>query len=250
MAIVTGGAGGIATAIVKRFAEEGASVLIAEVNLPAAEQLAAELSAAGANTLAHRVDITNEAEVKAMFAAAENQFGGVDILVNNAFSKQGDTTITELTEEAWDYTINATLKGPFLCTKHVLPLMKQRGGGSVVSISSVNALRGVGDTAYTAAKGGLVSMMRLVASEYGEWNVRSNVICPGTIETHASMSHWERFPAGFEALKRMYPLGRIGQPADVAEMALFLASDESRWVTGTVQVVDGGLMAGNKLEVE
>jgi NAD(P)-dependent dehydrogenase (short-subunit alcohol dehydrogenase family) len=127
--------------------------------------------------------------------------------------------------------------------------MRARGGGSVVTVSSVNALFGIGETAYTAAKGGLISMMRLVAAEYGEWNVRSNVICPGTISTDVCMDYWKQFPAGFERLKQMYPLGRIGSPAEVANLILFLASDESSFVTGSVHVIDGGLLAGRKLEV-
>ncbi len=121
------------------------------------------------------------------------------------------------------------------------------GGGSIVSISSVNALRGVSETAYTAAKGGLISMMRLVATEYAEYNIRSNVVCPGTVATSASLGYWSQFPTAFEELRRMYPLGRIGQPEDIADYVLFLASDESRWVTGTVHAVDGGLMVGQKL---
>jgi 3-oxoacyl-[acyl-carrier protein] reductase len=113
----------------------------------------------------------------------------------------------------------------------------------------VNALFGVGETAYTAAKGGLISMMRLVAAEYGEWNIRSNIICPGTIATETCLDYWERFPEGFSRLKQMYPLGRIGTPREVAHLALFLASEESSFLTGSVQVIDGGLLAGRKLEV-
>jgi NAD(P)-dependent dehydrogenase (short-subunit alcohol dehydrogenase family) len=127
--------------------------------------------------------------------------------------------------------------------------MKKRKSSSIVSISSVNALFGFGETAYTAAKGGLISMMRLVAAEYGEWNIRSNVICPGTIETPTSMNHWKQYPNGYARLLEMYPLGRIGQPSEVAQYALFLASDESAFVNGSVCVIDGGLLAGRKFEV-
>ena len=177
------------------------------------------------------------------------EHGALDILVNNAFAAYSDCAISELAEADWDRTLAACLKGPFLCTKHAIPLMREGKGGSIVTISSVNALRAVSETAYTAAKGGLISMMRLVAADYAEWNIRSNVICPGTVATSASMDYWEQFPTGFEALRRMYPLGRIGEPEDIADYVLFLASDESRWVTGTVHVVDGGLMGGTKLEV-
>jgi 3-oxoacyl-[acyl-carrier protein] reductase len=127
--------------------------------------------------------------------------------------------------------------------------MKKRQSSSIVTISSVNALFGFGETAYTAAKGGLISMMRLVAAEYGEWNIRSNVICPGTIETPTSMNHWKKYPSGYARLLEMYPLGRIGQPIEVAQYALFLASEESAFVNGSVCVIDGGLLAGRKFEV-
>ena len=105
------------------------------------------------------------------------------------------------------------------------------------------------ETAYTAAKGGLISMMRLVAAEYGAWNIRSNLICPGTIETATCMDYWRRYPEGFAKLRDMYPLGRIGKPRDVAVLAAFLASDEATFITGAVQVIDGGLLAGRKFEV-
>jgi 3-oxoacyl-[acyl-carrier protein] reductase len=127
--------------------------------------------------------------------------------------------------------------------------MKQRGGGSVITISSVNALMGFSETAYTAAKGGLISMMRLVAAEYGGWKIRSNIICPGTIATKVSIDYWKQHPPSYENLLDMYPLQRIGQPREVAQYALFLASDESVFVTGAVHVIDGGLTAGRKFEM-
>lgn len=248
VALITGAGGGIGSRTARRFASEGASVVVNDISAPKAESAVREIREQGGAAVPYIADIASVVETAAMVSHAVETFGGLDILVNNAFAKFDDATITALEEHSWDRTIDICLKGPFLCAKHAIPAMRQRGGGSIVSISSVNALRTVGDTAYTAAKGGLISMMRLVAGEYGESNIRSNVICPGTIATEASMSHWRKFPAGFEQLKKMYPLGRIGEPDDVADCALFLASDESRWVTGTVQVVDGGLTAGNKLE--
>lgn len=250
VALITGGGGGIGSQTARRFAAEGASVVVNDISESNAEAVVREIRELGGKALTNNADVTSAAQIQAMLSQCCETFGGLDILVNNAFGKFDDTTITELDEDSWDRTIEACLKGPFLCTKYAIPLMQQRGAGSIISVSSVNALRTVGDTAYTAAKGGLIAMMRLVAGEYGGSNIRSNVICPGTIATHASMSHWEKFPAGFEQLKAMYPLGRIGEPDDIAHCALFLASDESRWITGTVQVVDGGLMAGNKLELK
>lgn len=250
IALITGAGGAIGACTARRFAAEGAAVVVNDVSTAKAEAAARAIRGPGGAASACVADAASAAGAAAMVACAVETFGGLDILVNNAFAKFDDTTITALEEDSWQRTIDVCLKGPFLCTKQAIPAMRRRGGGSIVSISSVNALRAVGDTAYTAAKGGLIAMMRLVAGEYGEANIRSNVICPGTIETQASMSHWKKFPAGFAELMKMYPLGRIGEAEDVADCALFLASDESRWITGAVHTVDGGLTAGNKLEFE
>ena len=248
-AVVTGAGGGIGSAIVRKFVEEGASVVANDLSVEPGSSLAELAEQAGGSVIAHGSDHAREADVIALMDCVRRRFGRLDILVNNAFASFNDTAIADLAEADWHRTIDACLKGPYLCTKHAIPLMQARNRGSIVSISSVNALRAVSETAYTAAKGGLISMMRLVAADYAQWNIRSNVICPGTVATPASMGYWERYPAGFAALRRMYPLGRIGEPEDIADYALFLASEESRWVTGTVHAVDGGLMGGTKLEI-
>ena len=246
-ALVTGAAGGIGTAIVRRFLAEGATVIANDVSDAVLALPSVPAAGERGHVVGHVANHAREAEVAGMMEFVREGYGRLDILVNNAFAAFNDTDIANLAESDWDRTMEACLKGPFLCTKHAVPLMKESRGGSIVSISSVNALRAVSETAYTAAKGGLISMMRLVAAEYAEWNIRSNVICPGTVATSASLDYWRQFPSGFQALREMYPLGRIGEPDDIADYVLFLASDESRWVTGTVHVVDGGLMAGTKL---
>lgn len=249
VALITGGGGGIGSETARLFASEGAAVVVNDVTLAKADVVTNAIRDRGGRAISAEADISSAPQVETMFSLAEQTFGGIDILVNNAFFASNDVNIVELEESDWDRTIAVTLKGPFLCTKQALPMMRKRGGGSVVTISSVNALFGVGEPAYTAAKGGLISLMRLVAAQYGEWGVRSNVICPGTISTDTCIDYWNQFPAGFQNLKSMYPLGRIGTPAEVALYALFLASDESSFVTGAVQVIDGGLLAGRKLEV-
>jgi NAD(P)-dependent dehydrogenase (short-subunit alcohol dehydrogenase family) len=237
-AVITGGASGIGAEMARLFAAEGARVAVADIaDAPESEAI-----------VSIPTDVSDAAQVDRLFARVQELFGGLDILVNNAFHSRGDATIADLEEAVFDQIVAVCLKGPYLCTRRALPLMKARGGGSIVSISSVNALFGFGETAYTAAKGGLISMMRLVAAEYGEWNIRSNVICPGTIATEASMSHWRKYPRGYEKLLDMYPLGRIGEPREVAAMALFLASAEASFVNGAVHIVDGGLLAGRKFE--
>lgn len=243
VAVITGAAMGIGAEMARVFSAEGAKVVIADIADDAASAVAGETGALYVHT-----DISSAADVDALFHRAGEEFGGLDVLVNNAIYAPGDTTITQLEESTWDCTIAVCLKGPFLCTRRAIPLMRARGGGSIVTMSSVNALYGVSETAYTAAKGGLISMMRLVAAEYGEWKIRSNLICPGTIATENCMDYWRARPEGFAKLVDMYPLRRIGQPDDVARLALFLASDESSFITGSVQVIDGGLLSGRKFE--
>ena len=249
VAIITGAAGGIGSKMAALFAAEGASVVLADIADESGLRIARQIQDAGGTATYVQVDVANSANVTQLMARTESLYGGLDVLVNNAINISGDTSITEVTDEVFDKTIAVCLKGPFLCTREAIPLMKKRRSSSIVTISSVNALFGFGETAYTAAKGGLISMMRLVAAEYGEWNIRSNVICPGTIETPTSMNHWKNFPAGYARLLEMYPLGRIGQPSEVAQYALFLASEESAFVNGSVCVIDGGLLAGRKFEV-
>jgi NAD(P)-dependent dehydrogenase (short-subunit alcohol dehydrogenase family) len=249
VAIITGAAGGIGSEMARLFAQHGARLVMNDVATHAGQTLAAEIRAQGGEAVFLPGDVSHSTQVQSLMAATAERYGGIDILVNNAIFAEGDTTIEALDEAVFDRTIAVCLKGPFLCTKAAIPYMKARGGGSIVTLSSVNALFGFGETAYTAAKGGLISMMRLVAAEYGEYNIRSNIICPGTIETKTCMDYWDRFPEGFAKLKAMYPLGRIGKPAEVAHMALFLASEESSFVTGSVQVIDGGLLAGRRFEL-
>lgn len=248
-AVVTGAGRGIGAETARLFAREGAAVAVNDIDAHASATVADEIIRADGRALAIPGDVSSASDVDRMFDGVTKTFGGLDILVNNAFASFNDVTVTELDEADWDRTIAVCLKGPFLCTKRALPIMRRGGGGSVIWMSSVNALFGVGEPAYTAAKGGLIALARLVATECGEWNIRSNVICPGTISTPICMEYWNRFPAGFEKLRGMYPLGRIGTPLEVAQTALFLASDEASFVTGAVHVVDGGLLAGRKLEV-
>ena len=248
VALISGAAGGIGAETARLLAQHGAAVVLNDIDGKVSEVRDA-IVANGGQAYAAIGDISKAGEVDAMFEAAQRVFGGVDVLVNNAFHAPNDGAIETLDENDWNRTIDVCLKGPFLCTRRAIPMMKARGGGSIVTLSSVNALLGVGETAYTAAKGGLISMMRLVAAEYGQFGIRSNVLCPGTIGTTTCLEYWSRFPTGFAQLREMYPLGRIGTPRDIAEYVLFLASDESSFVTGSVQVVDGGLLAGRKLEV-
>ncbi len=248
VAIITGGAGGIGSEMASLFAAEAAAVVIADIADESGRRIASSIQNSGGRATFVHTDVSSSTDVARLMGQTASLYGGLDILVNNAINISGDTSITEVSEEIFDQTMAVCLKGPFLCTRRAIPLMKERPASSIVSISSVNALFGFGETAYTAAKGGLISMMRLVAAEYGEWNIRSNIICPGTIETPTSMNHWKKYPAGYARLLDMYPLGRIGKPVEVAQYALYLTSDESSFVNGSVCVIDGGLLAGRKFE--
>ena len=244
VAIVTGGGSGIGEAIAMRFAQEGAQLVIADREPLRAGRVAAAIGAAGGHAIALTVDVANGESVQAMAAAALAHYGRVDILVNNAAISQGDDILT-IDEATWDLNFAIVLKGVYLCSKAVLPGMLAQRKGAIVNIASVNGLTGLGEEPYSAAKAGVINLTRNMAIKYGQHNVRVNVICPGTIQTPIWAARVAEDPQIFDKLARWYPLGRVGQPEDVAKAALYLASDDAAWVTGTTLNVDGGLMAGS-----
>jgi meso-butanediol dehydrogenase/(S,S)-butanediol dehydrogenase/diacetyl reductase len=234
-AIVTGGGSGIGRAICRRFAADGASVVVADVVAERAEEVAEEVGGR-----AVQADVTLAADVARLLDAA----GRVDVLVNNAGGGMNDDLL-DIDGDAWDDDLALNLKSAFLCTKAVLPQMTERGGGAIVNIASVNGLAFFANDAYSAAKAGLIQLTRSVAVRYGRFGIRANAIAPGTIRTPLWQERVDKRPAIFERLVSWYPLGRVGEPEDVADAAAFLASDEARWITGEVLRVDGGLLAGN-----
>ena len=242
--IVTGGGSGLGRVLAHGFAAEGAAVVVADVAGDRASAVADEISDAGGRSLAQATDITDASDVRAMVEAAREAFGPVNVLVNNA-AKATDADFLSLDEETWDEDVTVTLKGPFLCSQTVLADMVENGAGVILNISSVNALGYYGNEAYSAAKAGLLNLTRSLAVRYGPSGIRVNAIAPGTLRTPAWEQRIEEDPNVFERVARWYPLGRVGEPEDVAGAALFLASDEAAWITGTVLPVDGGLTAGN-----
>ena len=245
VAVVTGGGGpGIGSAVARRFAREGARVVVADVLADRAAAVAAAITEAGGAAIAFHGDVTQAASVGALAARALEAYGRVDILVNNAGRSRGDD-IRTIDEETWDWNFAVVLKSVFLCAKALVPGMIAQGSGAIINISSVNGLTGLGEEAYGAAKAGMVNLTQNLAVKYGQYGVRANCICPGTIRTPAWERQLERDPQVFERLVKWYPLGRIGNPEDIANAALFLASDEAAWLTGAIIPVDGGLMAGN-----
>jgi NAD(P)-dependent dehydrogenase (short-subunit alcohol dehydrogenase family) len=244
VAIITGSGSGLGRVLAHRFAAEGAAVVVADVVEQDATTVADEISGAGGRSLAQTADVTNAADVEAMVGAAREAFGSVEILVNNA-AKATDADFLDVSEEAWDEDVAIALKGSFLCSQAVLGDMTENRSGVILNISSVNALAYFGNEAYSAAKAGILNLTRSLAVRYGPFGVRVNAIAPGTLRTPAWEQRRQKDPDVFDRVAKWYPLGRIGEPEDVAGAALFLASDEAAWISGTVLPIDGGLTAGN-----
>jgi meso-butanediol dehydrogenase/(S,S)-butanediol dehydrogenase/diacetyl reductase len=239
-AIVTGGGSGIGRAIAHRFADEGARVVVADLVAERAEAVAGELDGA----LPVHADVTKATDVERLVREATEALGRVDVLVNNAGFGDADDVL-EIDEEVWDREVAINLKSAFLCSRGVLPGMVERGSGVIVNIASVNGMAFFANEAYSAAKAGMINLTRSMAVRYGRHGLRVNAIAPGTIRTPIWQERIEKEPAIFERLVRWYPLGRVGEPDDVARAAVFLASDDAAWITGEVLRVDGGLLAGN-----
>jgi meso-butanediol dehydrogenase/(S,S)-butanediol dehydrogenase/diacetyl reductase len=239
VAIVTGGSRGIGRAIVGHFLSEGASV--ATTSRKAPDDLPQD-----PNLLFLAADISKAAEVERLFAAALRRFGGLDILVNNA-GLQLEKTIDQTSEEEFDLLIAVNLKGVFLCTKAALAPMRRRGGGSIINIGSYDAFVADPDLAvYCASKGGVHALTRAIAVDHGCDAIRCNTIAPGWIRTEMSEDYLASRPdpvAARRNLASIHPVGRIGEPRDIAECAVFLACDAASFISGQQFVVDGGLTA-------
>lgn len=244
VAVVTGAGNGIGRCIAELFAREGAAVVIVDIAEQDGCDAVEVIVGQGGRARFIRTDVTSPDEIRSMLARSIEMFGRIDILVNNAACWGRDTTIVDVPEEVWDQVLDGSLKSVYLTCKYAIPELQRAGGGVIVNISSVNAVYGVGLTAYSAAKAGIIGLTRLVAVEYGREKIRANVILPGTIGTAASLAVWKANGDALEEITKAYPVGRIGEPPDIAYCALYLASDESAFVTGGVFVVDGGLTAG------
>lgn len=244
VALVTGAAMGIGKAIALLFAQQGAKVLAADIDAEAGNATAKEIQRGGGHCIFRRTDVSVEAEVNAIVAAGKKEFGPVDVLANNAGIAH-ESPAHHLSLADWNRMLAVNLTSMFLCAKHVLPGMMDAKRGAIVNITSVQALFGFpGYPHYAASKGGIISLTRQLAREYARYGVRVNCIAPGTVETPMNTKVLERVPNPVElrrAWERMHPLGRIGQPIDVAWAALFLCCDESSWVTGQCLCVDGGI---------
>jgi len=239
--VVTGSGSGIGRVMAQKFAAEGAKVAVIDWKGDKAEEVAAEI---GGTAHAFRADVSRGAEVKTMVKEVASRLGPVDVLVNNAAIADGDDVL-KIDEPTWERDVSVVLKSVFLCSQAVLPSMIERRGGVIVNITSVNGLSALGNEAYSAAKAGVINLTQGIAVRYGHHGIRCNAIAPGTIRTPIWQERIDRDPVVFERLVKWYPLGRVGEPEDIANAAMFLASDDAGWITGTVLTVDGGLLAGN-----
>jgi NAD(P)-dependent dehydrogenase (short-subunit alcohol dehydrogenase family) len=245
-AIITGGASGIGAASVRLFVENGSRVLIADTQVERGEKLADEL---GDAAVFRRVDVTREDDVRGAVEEATTRWGRLDCIFNNAGFGGALGSIESTTVEEFDITFDVLLKGVFLGIKHAAPVMRARGVGSIINTASVAGLKtGESPHLYSVAKAAVIHLTRSVALELGEHGIRVNCICPGIVATPLAAGRPQVSDSGLQkladALAKSQALGRVGQPVDIARAALWLASDDSNWVTGHAQVVDGGAFAG------
>lgn len=251
VAIVTGASTGIGQGIARIFAAEGANVTLCARSLQKLEANAQEIHESGGQAIAVQCDVSNSSSVQAMVDRTLETWGRIDILINNAGVRASIYTILELTEDEWQRTFDIDAKGSWLCSKYVIPVMQKQGGGSIVMITSVSAHTGqTKQGAYNAAKAAQELLMKCMALDFAPDHIRVNSICPAWVWSEMNREQLREmqaepdrvFPPGFRYsdVVRLHPLGRIGTAEDIAWAAVYLASDESTWVTGASFFVDGG----------
>jgi NAD(P)-dependent dehydrogenase (short-subunit alcohol dehydrogenase family) len=242
VAVITGAGGGMGREAALVFAAEGARVCVADVDADAAARTAADAG----DAFAVEVDVADSASVERMISETAERYGGIDVLYNNAgISPSDDAGILETEPDAWDRVQAVNAKGVFLCCKHGIPHLLERGGGSVINVASFVALLGAATSqiSYTASKGAVLAMTRELAVQFARQGVRCNALCPGPVETPLLLNIYGSDPAALERRRIHWPTGRLAKPREIVNAALFLASDESSYVNGAIFTVDGGLTA-------
>jgi 3-oxoacyl-[acyl-carrier protein] reductase len=238
VALITGAAQGIGKSVALLLAQNGADIVVSDINLEKAEETAKEIESIGSKAIAIKVDVANLKDVERMVESILEKFGKIDILVNNAGITR-DKLILRMTEEDWDAVLNVNLKGTFNCTKAVVRHMAKQRSGKIVSIASVVGEMGnAGQVNYSASKAGVIGLTKTIAREFAQRRINVNAIAPGYIETPMTEVLPEKVK---EELKRLIPMERLGKPEDVAEAVLFLVSEESNYITGHVLNVNGGI---------
>jgi NAD(P)-dependent dehydrogenase (short-subunit alcohol dehydrogenase family) len=247
VAIVTGAASGIGAATAAALAAEGASVVLADINLDGVREQAARIAAQGARTAAVVLDLGDPASIEAMIHFTVERFGGLDILDNNAadtrLSATRDVGVEHTEIEVWDSLMRTNLRGTMLACKYAIPRMRARGGGSIINMSSGSGLTGaLAPTAYGVSKAGIITLTQYVATQHGKEGIRCNALAPGLIVTPATAPSYASGPFG-EMMLRHHLTPRLGKPSDIAAAVVFLASDEAAFITGQTLCIDGGLLA-------
>jgi|SRR6185369_17225850 len=242
--LITGSGSGQGREAAILFAKEGAQVVVTDISQDAINGTLKQIADGGGQAVGKTMDVSDSTQVQQAIKLAVDRFGKLDILYNNAgvWLRTEDGPIAKLEDRIWDLTINTNLRGMYHCCKYAIPQMIRSGGGSIVNTASVAGLMGTYSSAYSASKGGMIALSRTIATTYAKQNIRSNVICPGYVDTPMSKGIADN-PKVLQAYIEATPLQRGGKPIDTAYMALYLASDEASFVTGGVFVVDGGVYA-------
>jgi NAD(P)-dependent dehydrogenase (short-subunit alcohol dehydrogenase family) len=245
IAIVTGAASGIGAATAERFAREGAQVIVADINLTGAQEQVDTIRAAGGEATAIQVDLGEVDSIRTMIDAAVATYGGLDVLHNNAaatvLSGTKDTAVEQVDIDIWDTLMRINLRGTMVATKFAIPEMRKRGKGSIINTSSASSMAGAGSyTSYAVSKGGINTLTKYVAVQHGKEGIRCNAIVPGLIVTANSAKTYASPDGPGAMMLRHHLTPRLGRPEDIANAALFLASDESEFITGQLICVDGG----------
>jgi NAD(P)-dependent dehydrogenase (short-subunit alcohol dehydrogenase family) len=241
--VITGAGGGMGRDAAIVFTDEGAKVCVADVDVGLAEET---VSLCAGDAFAFGVDVADEGGVRAMYAVTDERFGGIDILYNNAgISPSDDASVLDTGVEAWQRVQDVNTKGVFLCCKHGIPYLLERGGGSVINVASFVAILGAATSqiSYTASKGAVLAMSKELGVQFARQGVRVNALCPGPVETPLLLAIFGDDPAAFARRQVHWPTGRLGKPREIVNAALFLASDESSFVNASAFVVDGGITA-------
>ena len=240
--VITGAGGGMGREAALLFCDEGAKVCVADVDGDAAEKTASD----AADAFAIQVDVADQESVQRMYAETVSRYGGIDVLYNNAgISPADDASILDTEPDAWQRVQDVNTKGVYLCCKHGIPHLLERGGGSVINVASFVALVGAATSqiSYTASKGAVLSLSRELAVQFARRGIRVNALCPGPVETPLLLRIFGDDPAAYERRRIHLPMGRLAKPREIVNAALFLASDESSYVNGATFLVDGGLTA-------
>ena len=242
VAVITGAGGGMGREAALLFCAEGAQVCVADVDADAAQKTATDAG----DAFAIRVDVSDSDSVREMYDQTAERYGGIDVLYNNAgISPPDDDSILVTEPDAWQRVQDVNTKGVYLCCKHGIPHLLERGGGSVINVASFVALLGAATSqiSYTASKGAVLALSRELAVQFARQGIRVNALCPGPVETPLLLRIFGDDPAAYERRRVHLPMGRLAKPREIVNAALFLASDESSYVNGTTFLVDGGLTA-------